>query len=328
MTTFSKINFKTLNYNSFRPHYPSSFYKVLVEYVTKGDSAKIPLDKAIDLGCGTGVATYPLLNTTKEVFGLDLSPSMIKTADSLIDSRCKELGIEDHPRIKFRAGAVEDFLYTESGGAREIPDESVDLITAAQCIHWFKDYDAYFKNCYKLLKKGGTLSYFFYIDPVIIDFRVENGKSITKDEKLEILKRSKELYHNFVYNDPSSMGPHWENPGRNILKDYCEEVNKSIPTELYDDVKINTFIPDFETGKTVPNDEVDLDLKKMDIPLSGFVDYLTTYSAYHTFKDTTGDPTNILETYVSNLEKEFGWDRNTTKIDLVWNTGYTFMTKK
>ncbi|KAK6204666.1 trans-aconitate methyltransferase 2 [Scheffersomyces amazonensis] len=328
MATFSKINFKTLNYNSFRPHYPTSFYKILTEYATKGDLSKLPLEKSIDLGCGTGVATYPLLNTSKEVFGLDLSLSMIKTADSLIESRCKELGIEDLSRIKFRAGAVEDFLYTEDKSTREIEDGSVDLITAAQCIHWFKDYDAFFKNSHQLLKKGGTLSYFFYIDPVIVDFRVENGTSLSKEEKIKILRRSKQLYYDFVYNDPASWGPHWENPGRNILKDYCQEVNQSIPTDLYEDIKINTFLPDFETGNTLPDDSKELDLKKMDIPLNGFVNYLTTYSAYHSFKEATGDPNNSLEVFVKKLESEFGWDRNSTKVDLVWNTGYTFLTKK
>ena len=107
MTTFSKTNFKSLNYNSFRPHYPPSFYKILADYVTKVElplPINLPIDKTIYLGCGTGVATYPLLNISTNVIGVDLSLKMIETANSLIEKNLQTLGIKNSTltlRIKF-----------------------------------------------------------------------------------------------------------------------------------------------------------------------------------------------------------------------------------
>ncbi|KAG2736927.1 hypothetical protein G9P44_001017 [Scheffersomyces stipitis] len=318
MSTFSKANFKTLNYNSFRPHYPPSFYKLLFNYVTKGDLTKLPIDKAIDLGCGTGVATYPLLNSSEHVIGLDLSPKMIQTADSLISERMEQLGISDQSRITFKTGAVEDFVYQEP---REIPNESVNLITAAQCIHWFRDYNAFFKNSAQLLKKGGTLAYWFYVDPVIVDFR-----GPYKGDKAHVLSRTWQLYNKYIYEDANFVGPHWEQPGRTIIKNFTVEVNKHIPSELYDNVVINTFLPNSTDNKT-PS-EKDLNLSKLDITLEDYLNYLRTYSGYHNFQDATGDKVNVFELLLKDFETELGFDRNTTKVDLVWRTGYTFITKK
>ena len=136
MSTFSKTNFKSLNYNSFRPHYPPSFYQILSKYIQE----PIPVSNTIDLGCGTGVASYPLLNISHNVIGLDLSPNMVDTANSLISKNLEQLGINDTSRIKFIRGAVEDFVKQSNDIGK------YDLITAAQCIHWFQDYKLFFKN--------------------------------------------------------------------------------------------------------------------------------------------------------------------------------------
>ncbi|KAK6459164.1 trans-aconitate methyltransferase 2 [Scheffersomyces xylosifermentans] len=317
MSTFSKANFKSLNYNSFRPHYPASFYKILFNYVTKGNESKLPISRAIDLGCGTGVATYPLLNSTKEVIGLDLSPQMIKTANSLVAERLAQLDIKDQSRISFKTGAVEDYVYQEP---KETPDGSIDLITAAQCIHWFKDYDAFFANAAKLLRPGGTLAYWFYIDPIIVDIR-----GSFKGDKSHALKRTMELYNKYIYDDPNFIGPHWEQPGREIIKNFSVEVNKHIPEELYEDITIKTFIP---SEKQKVAGEGDLDLKKLDIPLNSYFDYLRTYSGYHNYKEQLKDKAVAHELFLSDLKEELGFDLEATKIDLVWNTGYTFITKK
>ncbi|ODV80941.1 trans-aconitate methyltransferase 2 [Suhomyces tanzawaensis NRRL Y-17324] len=318
MASFSKTNFKALSYNSFRPHYPPSFYNILTSYVTKDTPSKLPIESAIDLGCGTGVATYPLLNFSKRVTGLDLSPVMIETANSLKSERLNQLGISDENSISFKQGAVEDFVNNEP---REIEDESVDLITAAQCIHWFEDFDAFFRNAAKLLKKGGTLAYFYYVDPVVVGY---TGSS--KLDRDTTLKRAKEIYFKYAYDDPELLGPHWEQPGRNIIKDQYSVPNSKVPEDVYEDITINDFEPDFNGISRAT--EKDLDLKKENISLQGFADYVLTYSSYHNYKEAKGDKGEVLEQFIKELESEFGWDRNETKIDLVWTTGYTFLRKK
>ncbi|CAI5757024.1 unnamed protein product [Candida verbasci] len=315
MSTFSKTNFKTLNYNSFRPHYPPSFYKILSNYVIK-NNGKLPIDQAVDLGCGTGVATYPLLNFVEKVIGLDLSASMIDTANSIKLERLKVLDISDSSRISFKAGSVEDFINSQDN---DIQESSVNLIIAAQCIHWFQNYDLFFKNSAKLLKQGGTLAYFYYIDPRIVNF---SGPG--KDNRAEVLEKAYAVYDKYVYGD-DYIGPYWEQPGRSILKDFCVETNKHIPRDLYEDVTIETFKA---SEDTYPNEDKDLDLKKTSLDIKGYLDYVGTYSGYHNYKETTGK-TDLLENeFLNELLEVTGWDLEKTKIDLVWNTGYTFVRKK
>ncbi|KAK7684020.1 hypothetical protein QCA50_012996 [Cerrena zonata] len=304
MATFSKTGFKTLNYNSFRPHYPASFYQILQNYVVNGDKSRVfPIDKAIDLGCGSGVASYPLLNFSKEVIGLDLSPLMIETANSLKAARLEEMGIENQESINLA-----------------IELESVDLITAAQCIHWFDDHELFFRKAYKLLKPGGVLAYWYYIDPVITDF--SNGQTIDADSKAEILRKLDDLYHKYVYQDPKLMGPHWEQPGRDILKHELESVNAKIPRDLYVDIQRSKFRPSTDS---VPKEQ-DLDIVKSNTDLKAFENYIGTYSGYHNYKQATGDPHNLIESLMREMESLIG-DRSTTRIDLTFNTGYVFMRK-
>ncbi|KAI5950415.1 hypothetical protein CANMA_005343 [Candida margitis] len=319
MTTFSKSGFKTLNYNSFRPHYPPSFYKVLSQYVQKGQQQhELPVAKAIDLGCGTGVATYPLLNFVRYVIGLDLSPSMINTANSLVPQRLKEMGIDpSDSRITFQVGSAESFVNSSDN----VEASSVDLITAAQCIHWFQDYDSFFQSSAKLLKSGGTLAYFYYIDPMIVNF---SGPS--QGIKEDILEKAYEVYLKFAYNDPNLIGPHWEQPGRNILKNFCEEVNSHIPRDEFTDITINTY----KASATNPSADTaqELDLKKLNISLQEYLAYFETYSGFHNYKEKTGNVDLIKADFVKELVDATGWDLEKTKVDLVWNTGYTFIRKK
>lgn len=309
MTTFAKSGFRSLNYNSFRPHYPPSFYKLLVDY-----AGKERFSNTIDLGCGTGVATFPLLNISDKVTGLDLSPLMIDGANKLKSQRLKELGIEDESRIDFQVSAVEDF---------EAPPESFDLIACAECIHWFGDYDAFFASAARQLKKGGVLAYWYYVDPVVVDFE---GPYDQSRSKLEIKDAAMQLYRKLVYHDPQYLGPHWEQPGRFILQNFLVETDKHIPYSLFKDVKINKYIPTSDGTKKYTDQ--DLQLKREKITLMDFRNYISTYSSFHNFRDKTGQDAEFLDFFVSSMEKELGWDREETKLDMEWYTGYTFLKKQ
>lgn len=302
MTTFSKSGFRSINYNSFRPHYPPSFYKILTDYVSNKT-----ISKTIDLGCGSGVATFPLLNISQYAVGLDLSPRMVEAANQLKTNRLNQMGIFDESRIEFVQGAVEDF---------QAPAASFDLITAAQCIHWFEDYDSFFISAAKHLKSGGTLAYWYYVDPVFVDFSGPHDSSKSKEE---ILNSAFQLYHDFVYKNPKWLGKYWEQPGRGILQNELVEVDSHIP-DLYTDVKINKY------NAGVPYQDDDLKLYKKGINLQDFANYLSTYSSYHNFVEAN-EKADFLGTFLAACEKELGWTSETS-IDIVWNTGYTFMKKK
>lgn len=309
MSTFAKSGFRSLNYNSFRPHYPPSFYKILVDYV-----GSLQVADTIDLGCGTGVATFPLLNISKNVVGLDLSPLMIETANKLKAERLKEMGIADESRISFSVSAVEDF---------EAPAESFDLITAAECIHWFKDYDKFFAAAARQLKPGGTLAYWYYVDPVIVGFSGPYKKDL---DPVAVKDKAMQLYRKFAYEDPKYLGLHWERPGRSYLQNFLVEVDKHIPYSLYKDVKVNKYVP--ITSGEVKYGPEDLELAKTGISLKDYTNYFSTFSSYHNYNEATGKGEEVIELFTKACEEELGWDRNSTTLDLEWYAGYTFMKKK
>lgn len=307
MSTFSKAGFKSLNYNSFRPQYPPSFYQLLLNY-----TGKTKLTNVIDLGCGTGVASFPLLNFSEKVTGLDLSPLMIDGAKKLKHNRLQEMGITDETRINFEVAAVEDFV---------APPESFDLIAAAECIHWFKDYDKFFADAAKKLQPGATLAYWYYVDPLIVDFK---GPYLDTFSKKEILSMAMEAYNDMVYKDGSLLGPHWEQPGRSILQGFLEDVDKHIPTDLYTDIKIRKYMPD----ENKPYTDEDLQLLRKDISLTDYTKYISTYSSFHNYQEATGKGQELLDSFLDTCEQKLGWDRNETTLTLEWYAGYTFMRKK
>lgn len=309
MSTFAKSGFKSINYNSFRPSYPPSFYKTLLTYYGADK-----VSNTIDLGCGTGVASFPLLNISDYVLGLDLSPAMIESANELKEDRLRQMGIDDSTRIHFEEAAVETL---------QKDPESFDLITAAECIHWFQDLDSFFAKAAAMLKPNGVLAYWYYVDPVFVGFSGPHDETRSAGE---INQAATDIYARFAYGDPKWLRDHWEQPGRSVLRDFLRSVDKHIPQNLFKDVKIRKFIPDPRRPVEFAHD--DLQLEKKLISLSAFIKYMTTFSSYHNYVEATGDKQGFEEAVTTAFEKELGFDRSHTTVDIVWYLGYTFLRKK
>lgn len=308
--------FNSNAYASFRFRYPENFFELLKAYSnreTNGKASQSKELKALDLGCGTGFASYPLLDVVENVVGIDPSPNMIATANSLKTKFCEKKKIYQS-KIQFKVGRTEDLL-----SSTDLVPESFDLITLAQCAHWF-DIDVFFKNSAALLKKGGTLAYWYYGDPHIVDF---SSLSTTKEQTL---KEATQMFDKYIYADPHCIGPYWDYPGRHILRNDYKAINERIPFDSFEDIRINTFRVNFD-NRLYPSRD-DLDMSRQQLLLQDFFSYLGTYSALSTFREQTGDKENVMEKYLLELEEKFGWDRKQTKIDVVWNSGYTFLRKK
>jgi ubiquinone/menaquinone biosynthesis C-methylase UbiE len=115
---------------------------------------------------------------------------MIKQA---IDSTPKD----KYGNVEFREASAEDLSF--------IPDGSLDIVVAGQAAHWF-DYSKVWPELSRKLRRGGTVAFWGYKDNVF----VEHPKATS-------------ILDEYCYG-PNTMGPFWEQPGRNILRDKYKDI--------------------------------------------------------------------------------------------------------
>jgi SAM-dependent methyltransferase len=94
--------------------------------------------------------------------------------------------------ITFKQGTAEDLSDLEDG--------SLDMVVSGQAAHWF-EYAKAWPELKKKVRAGGTLAFWGYKDPVFVDY-----PAATK------------VFDDYCYG-PNAMGPFWEQPGRNIVRD-------------------------------------------------------------------------------------------------------------
>jgi SAM-dependent methyltransferase len=90
----------------------------------------VPRGRALDFGCGVGRLTQALVPHFREVWGIDIAPSMIELAQKLCPHTCR-------------------FILNTSERLEEIPDDSIDLIYSSIVLQhieprYAKDYLAEF----------------------------------------------------------------------------------------------------------------------------------------------------------------------------------------
>ena len=126
---FSEISKR---YADFRPRYPAELFDWLATVVPR--AARI-----WDCACGNGQAALDLGRRFCSLVATDASREQIASAGA-------------HPNIEYRVAPAE-----QSG----LPDESIDLITVAQAIHWF-DLERFYAEARRVLRPGGVLAAWAY----------------------------------------------------------------------------------------------------------------------------------------------------------------------
>ena len=136
-------------YSKYRPNYPKSLMKLLLDYLQQNGGAQ---DLAVDVGCGSGQGTFQLLEHFKQCLGVDISRAQIKEAQE------KASSMEVKENVKFLVG-----------DAAELPVETgtVDLVTAAAAWHWFPDKNKFYSECKRVLKQNGCLAVYSYTLPLL-----------------------------------------------------------------------------------------------------------------------------------------------------------------
>ncbi|HEY2646500.1 MAG TPA: class I SAM-dependent methyltransferase [Candidatus Acidoferrales bacterium] len=92
------------------------------------------IDRALDVGCGTGQSTVALLEIAEEIIGLDISAEMLSQT-------------VHHDRIRFVQAQAEQIPFANA---------AFGLITVASAFHWF-DRRKFLLETQRLLRPGGWL---------------------------------------------------------------------------------------------------------------------------------------------------------------------------
>ena len=77
-----------------------------------------PVERSLDVGCGTGLSTIALREISRRVVGVDSSAEMIALAPR-------------HAGIEFEIADAEHLSFE---------DHYFDLVTVSQAIHWFSRF--------------------------------------------------------------------------------------------------------------------------------------------------------------------------------------------
>ena len=292
MSTYSQANFDSSRYENARPDYPLGFYRTLLDY-HQSKSAK---NLALDVGTGTGFVARRLLEYFETVIATDISPTMIRKCIS--SSYPQNIAFVESP-----AEVSPAFIETES----------VDLVTGAECCHWV-DHEKFFKEVHRILKPNGTLAFWFYGEPRFIEYPEAN----------EIyMKYTFGSHNDFINGEPFEryMGPYWEQPGRNYLRNLMNDV--SVPTSMFKDIVKVDHIPNSYTE--VAAETTLLISKRMN--LQQLATYMKSWSAYHSWMKDNSSRYDIVDTFIEELKSRYGWNDKAT-FTLEWETSYTFARKK
>lgn len=101
-----------------------------------------PVERALDLCCGTGDVTFALARRGLEVVGLDFSEPMLAVANHRLETR-KESG-----QVKFLRGDAQQIPF---------PDGSFDLVTISYGLRNLADWEKGLREMLRVAKPGGRV---------------------------------------------------------------------------------------------------------------------------------------------------------------------------
>lgn len=139
MTYRDHFSTGSAGYARYRPHYPDTLYRWLLEQAPGNRHA-------VDVATGTGQAATGLARHFRRVSAFDLSPSQVRLA-------------EPAAGVSYAAAPAERL---------PVLDADADLVTVAQALHWL-DLDAFYAEVRRVLVPGGVLAAWTYdrlqVDP-------------------------------------------------------------------------------------------------------------------------------------------------------------------
>ena len=130
-------------YHKFRPIAPKIVVKKTIQYLQERTRLQNGADKfqlMVDVGCGSGQATESFASYFEKIVGIDASANQIACAS------------KKFPHIEYLVG---------KGESIPVDDETVDLVTSGQAVHWM-DFPVFLGECHRVLKPNGCLLFYGY----------------------------------------------------------------------------------------------------------------------------------------------------------------------
>lgn len=126
-----------------------------------------PVDRLLDIGCGTGIYVEALAAHAHRLCALDASPEMTTVARAF----CKERGLEHVHHIV--------------GSAEVLPfaDNTFDLVVALDTLHHVGSLEDVVAEVFRLLKPGGR---FLVFEPNILNPLMWLAHAIPREERLAL----------------------------------------------------------------------------------------------------------------------------------------------
>lgn len=221
-------------YAKFRPVAPPSLVSQIIKYHAGS------IDECVDVGCGSGQFTKLILpHVQKRVIGQDVSDSQIAQAREKIKD----------PKAEFSIGGGETI---------GVKDQSIDLVTVAQALHWIQ-VDKFYAEVNRILKPGGVLAVIGY--HFTCAYETEISRTEPNPERPESLRGAlNKIYRN--------TGPYWAYERQFVDSGYRDIPG---PSQLSDMVRQdNHFI-------------------QIQASLQDWMGYVTTWSGYQTLRKKEGD---------------------------------------
>jgi len=224
-------------YKQYRPHYPGKLFQFIVSKVKARNWAW-------DCATGNGQVAQVLSAYFNKVIATDASKKQLNEAEYI-------------PNVHFVKAKAE-----ETG----LPDDSMDLITVGQALHWF-NMDEFFKEARRVLKKDGIIAAWTY-------------QLCSVNEDIDRLLNT--FYHEVI-------GPYWPDERRLVDEGYrtisfpFDELEA--PEMMMEaDWDLEHFLGYIRTWSAVQqyNEKNNTD------PLESFTAY---------FKNAWGDPNNVRRVY-------------------------------
>jgi ubiquinone/menaquinone biosynthesis C-methylase UbiE len=159
-------------YAKYRPTYSPALYDFILSHVVTKESAW-------DCGTGNGQAAKELAKVFTNVFATDISQKQIDNA------------VQSH-NISYSVQPAEQ---------TDFPDNSFDLVTVAQALHWFR-FDAFYNEVKRVTQHDGLFAGWTY----------------------SLLRISDEINMLIEYHHYNTLGSYWDNERK-----YVDEEYRTIP---------------------------------------------------------------------------------------------------